>query len=987
MRTLSFFLLTFFYCVVSNAQRNGQLVEQSLDIKIPFTITEYSTKDGLPQSQILSIIPKVNGSLIIATANGIVEYNGVEFKPFIPYDNYKNRIYVKLYWHEKSGKLFGTDLGGSGFLLYPKYLPIINGNHLTLEKDSLYSINKNGEIFSASVYDLAFKKIINTNIKTPISFDYNYPNVYISSNEGLFSFNIKSTLTTKLNNDHCVRFKQNKYDKATYAICNRNIFKINDTSVVQIIDYRTKNRDIVFNDIDFINETEYFVASNMGLFEINPEYTDLYTKKSALPSQYIQSLYYSKDENCLFVGTGEKGLLRLQLKNCYSFSYHQGFGEASSLSSIIKTKNGDVLVGETLGNLYKIGMDTVYSYSELKNSYASLAEIDGIIFAGTWGDGVKLLQDKKQVGTISTPIQLPNNFVHCSFKDSHGIIWIGTSNGVSNGKTINSIRPCFTNIIKNDIITFYELKDGTVCIGGSEGANLINKNGEITCHIGRKEGLTGKEVRSFYEDQQGKLWIGTYDGGLYCYYKNKLTSINRLKNAKLDDDAFCLAKDNTGYIYMTSNHGLWCVKEKDLSDFYEGKLEYLIPFHYTEEAGILNTEFNGGFQNNYLKTKMNHFYFPSLQGIVIVTPEEQTFRKLNPIIDRILVNDTLSALTNPSLDRSTYSLQFDFSCVNFVDKYNVYYQYKLETNSQTQQWSPLQKKGSISFKLLPPDKYTLTIRALDAFNDKTPAELKIKFEIKPYFYETVWFYCIVFLLFMIAVTLFVRMRINTNKKKAEEQERVKRELAELELKAVQAQMNPHFIFNSLNSIKHYLYINDAKSADIFIDNFSILLRDFLDYSSQNFITIEKKVEMLHSYLNLEKMRMNPPFNFSITLPEHLKQIKIPTLITQPFVENAVKHGIRHSEKSCTLNITFEEDNGNIICKVEDDGIGRKRSNEINHQKKYHISKGISLVNEKIKILKEISHIDVSIKTEDKLSASKESIGTLVIITIPIKEHD
>ena len=121
MRTLSFFLLTFICCVVGNAQRNGQLVEQSLDIKIPFTITEYSTKDGLPQSQILSVIPKANGSLIIATANGIVEYNGVEFKTFIPYDDYKKRIYITLYWHEKSGKLFGKDLSGGSFLLYPKY--------------------------------------------------------------------------------------------------------------------------------------------------------------------------------------------------------------------------------------------------------------------------------------------------------------------------------------------------------------------------------------------------------------------------------------------------------------------------------------------------------------------------------------------------------------------------------------------------------------------------------------------------------------------------------------------------------------------------------------------------------------------------------------------------------------------------------------------------------------------------------------------------
>lgn len=983
MRTITFILLAFFYYMVGNAQRNGQLVEQSLDIKIPFTVTKYSTKDGLPQSQILSIIPKLNGSLIIATANGIVEYNGVEFKTFIPYNNYKSHIYTKLLWHEKSGKLFGQDIGGTSFLLYPKYFPIINGDHLILEKDSLYVINNNGEIFGANVNNLTFNKTINTKIKSPLALSYNYPNFYISSKNGLFSFNIKSKQKTKITNDHCVRFKNSKYDKATYAICDENVFKIIDTSIIQIIDYRNKNKAIVFNDIDFINESEYFVASNIGLFEINPEYTDLYTKKSTLPSQYIQSLYYNKDENCLFVGTGEKGLLRLQLKNCYSFSSQQGFGEASSLSSIVKTKDGDVLVGETHGTLYKIGMDTVYSYCDIKNSYASLAEINGIIFAGTWGNGVKLIQNKKQIGSISTPVQLPNNFVHASFKDSHGTIWIGTSNGVANGKNINSIRPRYTNIIKSDIVAFYELKNGTICIGGSEGTYFINRAGEITGHLSRKEGLTGKEVRSFYEDSQGKLWIGTYDGGLYCFSKNKLTSINRLKNAKLDDDAFCLAKDNKGYIYMTSNHGLWCIKEKDLSDFYENKLDYLIPFHYTEEAGILNTEFNGGFQNNYLKTKMNHFYFPSLQGVVIVTPEEQIFRKLNPTIDRVLVNDTLSSLSNLSLNRSTYSLQFDFSCVNFVDKYNVYYQYKLENNSQTQPWSSLQKKGSISFKLLPPDKYTLTIRALDAFNDKTPTELKIKFEIKPYFYETIWFIILCVGLFLLGTYVIFKRRIKQNKIKAEEQERIKRELAELELKAVHAKMNPHFIFNSLNSIKHYLYKNDIKKADIFIDTFSVLLREFMEYSSSDFITIEKETQIINSYLSLESMRMHPVFNFNINVPNYLLKFKIPTMLFQPFVENAIKHGINHSNKNCQLTIIFEQINRKIICTIEDNGIGRKKSEEINKLNKNHKSRGMSIVDDKIKILKEIYNTEVKVIIEDKISMNNEPDGTKVTLIIPI----
>lgn len=966
------------------AQTSGKLIEQSLSLRIPFTVTQYSTKQGLPQSQVLNIIPKKNGNLLLSTVNGIVEFNGIEFKPVIKDDAYKAHIYTKLMLHEKTGQLFGKELEGPAHLLVPGYKMINKCRASCIQKDSIFCIDTYGNIYAAGVQTLAFTKIAKTHINKPTSLFAAGDVILIGSSQGVVQYNIKNKTHATLLSDVVLDFKLNPYNKAVYIICSQSIYKKTAAGVNNVCQLNKQYKNIIINDIEFTDEDVCFVATTLGLFRVSGSHTGLYSLKDALPTQYVQSLYYNKAENCLFAGTGDKGLLKLQFKNCYSFSSEQGFSENASLSSVIKTRAGDVLVCAKDG-IYKIDKDTAYLYSRVTGLYASLAEINDTICAGTWGAGIKLIKNNQLAGMLTPPGNLQNGHILSVFQDAEKKIWVGTD-GISRGSCIKNIAPYLPGKINGCSLVFYELKNKNICIGGTKGVFILNKNGEIIKRLSKADGLQGKEVRSFYEDSEGKLWIGTYGGGLYCYYNNQLTGINQLKNAKLDADVFCMAKDNLGYIYITSNHGLWRLKEKDLDDFYNQKLDYLVPFYYGEETGILNTEFNGGFQNNYLKTKAGHFYFPSIQGLVLVKPEKPCFRKRVPGIEQVLVDDTISNFSNKTFKRSTYSIQFDFSSVNLLNKYNVYYQYKLSSDEHGS-WSPLQKSTSVSFKMLPPNSYTFYLRAIDASMDRDPLTVKFEFEILPYFYETTWFKILFAVVFLSLSLLVVRIRMNRYRRKAKEQERIKRELAELELKAVQAQMNPHFIFNSLNSIKHYLFINDTKSADVFIDNFSILLRDFLEYSNKDFITLEKEAEMLASYLALESMRMNPPFRYTIILPAELNKIKIPTLLFQAFAENAVKHGITHASKACEIHIGFKMINGAITGEITDDGIGRKRSGEINQSRIYHTSKGINIVNEKIKIIKATHNIHVEFEIQDRVDADNNPLGTSVTIKIPVNKND
>lgn len=973
-------LFIIFYFFSSFSQTNGHLIEQSLGIKVPFTITQYSTREGLPQSQVAEIEVKKNGHLIISTANGIVEFNGVSFKSMKISDECKKHIFTKLFWVDDSQTLIGTETGASLSQIYPSFIETIFKAPFVVN-DSLFCISEMGDIYYSKTNNLKYKKLFASTIKNAKCMCFKSPNFYIGSSEGLYKYNLLKNETTKLLKGEFLSLLINPFNNLVYAVGSNEIFKINKEPVKV---FEIENRNVLCKDIAFIDSSEFFVATTKGLYQVGKGYKDLYTKKNTLPSEYIECLYYNKQENCLFVGTGEKGLLRLQLKNCYSFAEAQGFKTASSISSIIKTTSNDVLVSEYCCNIYKIGVDTIYPYTDVTSGYASLAEIDSVIFAGTWGNGVKLIKNKKLIGQLSYPNNLPDPNVHGVFKDSKGGIWISTNNGIAWGAKSEEIKPLHPKRITDLIVVFYELKNNNVCIGGSNGVFILDQNKNIITKLDKSNGLVAKEIRSFYEDTEGKLWIGTYDGGLYCYYKNNLVQINSMKNAMLDKDAFCLAKDSFGYLFITSNHGLWRINENDLNNFYYKKTDYLVPFFYGEETGILNTEFNGGFQNNYLKTKQNHFYFPTIQGLVIVTPEQPVFRKLNIVLDKILVNDTFSSVNQTVFNRNVYSLQFDFSCISFVSKYNVYYQYKIVHDNETAQWSALQKNQSVSFKLLVPGKYTFVIRAIDAFNDPNPTEIKYKFEILPYFYETFWFKVILLLLIISVVSTFTRYRIQIFRRKGIEKERQKRQLAELELKVLQSQMNPHFIFNCLNSIKYFISIHDDKNANDFIDYFSVLLRKFIGYSESSFITIDEEAKVLESYLELEKRRSDPPFTTILQIPEELFQIKIPTFLIQPFVENAIKHGIFNSFEKCHLQIIFKIEINNLICIIDDTGIGRKKSNEINRKKNYHVSKGLNLINDKIQSIKEVYNIDIKILIEDKEDTQGNSLGTKVILQIPLK---
>lgn len=250
-------------------------------------------------------------------------------------------------------------------------------------------------------------------------------------------------------------------------------------------------------------------------------------------------------------------------------------------------------------------------------------------------------------------------------------------------------------------------------------------------------------------------------------------------------------------------------------------------------------------------------------------------------------------------------------------------------------------------------------------------------------------------LFLAFLSIFLVIRVFKNNKKSleiEEQNKIsayKQQVAELEVKSLRSQMNPHFLFNSLNSIRNYIIKNEPQLASDYLANFAKLMRKILDASQQSKIALDEEVDMLKLYLDLELMRFSNRFTYSIHVDPEIVDVglNIPSMAIQPFIENAIWHGLLNKEdgEEAILQINYfdnQHEVDRILCEVIDNGIGRAQSNAMKSQFKLHKSKGISITTERLRRLSG-NKIQHPIEFVDLYDKDGKAIGTKVKILLPV----
>lgn len=361
------------------------------------------------------------------------------------------------------------------------------------------------------------------------------------------------------------------------------------------------------------------------------------------------------------------------------------------------------------------------------------------------------------------------------------------------------------------------------------------------------------------------------------------------------------------------------------------------------------------------------------------SPENQ--QKPQLFIEKITVNDTLE-IQNPHfiLDYQFSNLRIDFISFSYKSGKKFFYEYRLHGFDTT--W--IRTSYDIPFaqySSLPPGNYTFEIRSVNESKNKSDVQ-KILFTVKKPLWQQEWFYLIASLLSIVFVILIFRYQI----KKIRHQNEIEKKLIASQLSALKAQMNPHFMFNALNSIQALILEKDIINSNLYLGKFSHLLRNVLDASGKEFITLKEELDILTLYLDLEKLRLGTDFTFSIDVNEKIDEynMKIPAMLLQPFIENALKHGLLHKKGEKKLEIHFQINNNYLECTITDNGIGRKKSQEIrNRSSKIHNSFATDATNKRIELFNLYNYPKYKLEIYD-LFYENHSTGTKVIIKIPIK---
>ena len=493
------------------------------------------------------------------------------------------------------------------------------------------------------------------------------------------------------------------------------------------------------------------------------------------------------------------------------------------------------------------------------------------------------------------------------------------------------------------------------------------------------------ESRFIAEDKNGHLWITTQTSGLYELYfeEGKETWKNYTVNSGIG-----LPTDYCNKIKQSpADSCLWINNTAGLLKFDPVKKKVVSII--TMQNGLSDMGFGYTF-NIFPDNKLAQLFYGSLNIIDLNTYKENTFK---PVVQfnsiKVLDQEKLFAVDfgQPVLKLTNQQnfLQFEFAALVFNNANQSQYAYMLE--GADRDWIYSGQTNTASYSGLQPGTYTFKVKA--ANNDGLwGSETSLKIIIQPPFYARWWFIALCGIFIASAVYAWNRFKVQQAKKEEKLKAAFQQQIAQTEMKALRAQMNPHFIFNSLNSIQKYILKNEHFEASQYLTKFSRLIRLILDHSNQNTVQLSSELEMLKLYIEMESLRFDDKFDYKIIMEDNLQpdMVEIPSMLIQPYVENAIWHGLLHKETKGTLLLSFSRGNSSsLTVTIEDDGIGREKAAELkSKQVLKKKSYGMRITEDRIAIINRIQNINATSEIIDLKDELGNAAGTKVVLSIPVK---
>lgn len=942
----------------------------------------YTNKDGLCNNYIWCLQEDTEHNIWIATNNGIAKYNGISFENLYP-DGNQQPISVQDFYIINTKEIILTTQ--KGIYLWKNNSFTNLNDVLKIKKESYYTICKIGNEYWCG----------NSNGITILTVNNNKYKIEKITSNNIF----KNIAVNVIKKDKNNVIWLGSYGDGVYQYKNNTLQKFITNT---ILDHQTV-LDIYFDN----NQNIWFATLENGACTYNilsNSYTWI-TEKEGLNNNHVRSIIQDKSGN-YWLGTSGGGISNYFGKEFVHFNTASGLG-GNYIYSIFKDSKKRLWIGTSDKGLTLLD-SAQFKIKNVENGFANvkvkamIEDNHGNIYFGTDGNGVYV-----SYGTYFTPLeQFDGLYVRAFDKDKEGNIWMATA-----GQGLYKITPSSNNG-KNNITQHYTtathlLQDRLTCVHvdkkgliwyGTEvnGVGILNPEKNIFTTLTKQDGLPSNAVRCLLEDNRGNLWIGTAGDGIACYhiYSNPIKQINVDFNSKLKStNIYLLCNDANNHLFVGTETGL---------DYLEldKNVNIIKTKHYGKGEGFLGIE---TCQNAVFTEPEGTIWFGTINGLSKYNPNSKIKNKNEPVTTitnvRLFYNnlDTQiykqyigdwNTLKNLKLPYNKNHLTFDFTGINLSNPDAVLYQWKLENFDE--KWSPPTTQHAVTYSNIPSGKYTFLVKSCneDGIWNKHPT--KIIFEITAPFWKKWWFILLALLSAIACIYYIFRRRISTIQQKAKEQQaqlQLEKELSELEHKALRLQMNPHFLFNALNSIQSLIGTDNEQEARYYLAKFSSLMRQILDNSRASTIALQEEIDTLENYLLIEKFCNGNRFDYKIDIDKNIETdyIKIPPMLLQPFVENCIKHGLRYLQnKTGFIHIQFKEINNELECIVIDNGIGRKQAALMNKQGKegYHKSTALQVIEERLTLLNESSNYK-NIEITDLYDVEQMPSGTQIKIRIPI----
>ncbi|MFT3908374.1 MAG: two-component regulator propeller domain-containing protein [Ferruginibacter sp.] len=938
--------------------------------------THYDTRNGLPGSNVHGISQDKDGFIWFSTETGLSRFDGTHFRNFTTADGLptnevfgtlvdsKNRVWLTVFKNSVCYYLDGKIHNQQNDSLLARF-NMLNENITSYAEDKeaniimqsrhntyiLYANNRIEVFNTGNAIEDALKKL---------------PLHDIVRSTGYFSIEL---INTKLNAS-LMTIPENRYWGRSYA--DNNLFRKNiylygnfnefvyfssEDSALNIAPFggklnRIENRARIIDD-SLIAVFNYY-GGGVKVYNTNKKaYTHIY-----LPEYNIHDVY--KDtENNLWFSTAGSGVFKVS--PLAAVSYNLGTDKSPLPVLDIQKIDGDFYIGSEAETFWKMTPGISHKVPEEIKADIGLFTKKSRPFYITCSSSnflhATVTLSDSGMGSIKT-IFLKNDTALVA-SNENAVLYTQSAG------TFKRIQYLYRH---RTTCAYY--KNGIYYIGTVSGLYAVFPGNKLI-FVGDHIPLFRNRISSFAETPDGTLWVATYEKGIVGYRNGKVISNITVANGGLTSNIVrCLhAKNNV----------LWAGTEKGLNKIDLTAVNPGVTEKFTEEDGLDADIVNAIYADG------NMIYVGTSRGLCVFDETNvPVYTPCNIRLTDITVSgkEMIPANNNLVLEHNDNNIRFQFVGISFLSSGHMTYKYRMLGLSDKWQTT---EETTLSYPSLPSGNYTLELIAINKFGKQSDL-LKQNFTIQKTIWEQNWFRIILGITLLLLIGLIMQAYVRRIRLKGKQEREIERNIASLRQRALRAQMNPHFIFNSMNSIQHYILHNDPVTANEYLSEFASLMRKTLDINSADTISLSNEIAYLNNYLLLEKMRFEDKFVYQVTYAEDLdiKKIEIPSMIIQPFAENAIKHGIRYlNDNSGKLEIHFKKEKHFIICSIEDNGIGRKASaKEKALSAKKHTSKGMNLTEERLELISKISHLKFEVIIIDKYDAENKAAGTLVTIKYP-----